>query len=188
MAADHGSPLSCPRFDEGWEMYEWYYKRDPEELRKLKITDLGWIDWYEDGYSGRHLESESDQADLKYLLSKRPVKSKYNGNGGDGQENRKDYRLGHEPAIQRRWRDIKNTIIIDRISGLSRPAEGLATDDERTTYEFYRGIEKRFPGTLTDNDWEEIKKYEGKREWEFVFSEHEIRRLRRTIVEQRDSE
>jgi hypothetical protein len=176
IAADHGSPLSCPRFDAGWEMYEWYYKNDP---KKFNITDLGWIDWHEDGYSGRHFESESAQADFKYLLSKRPVKSEDDGNGGDGQEDRKDYRLGHDPAILKRWRDIKNTIIVDPISSLSRPAEGLPPDDERTTYEFYRGIENRFPGTLTERDWDEVKKYEASREWEFVFKEYEIYCLRR---------
>jgi hypothetical protein len=176
MAADSGSPLSCPSFQSGWEMYEWYFIKDPD---KHRIADLGWFDWYEEGYMGRNLETESGQAYLKYLSPYRPVKSERDGNGGDGQEDRKDYRLGHDPAIQRRWRDMKNTIIVDPISNLSRPAEGLPPDNERTTYEFYRGIENRFPGTLTERDWDEVKKYEASREWELVFKEYEIYRLRR---------
>lgn len=180
MAADHGSPLSCPIFDHAFEMYEWFYKNNPE---KLNIADLGWIDWFEDGYMGRHLESESEQSNLKYLLCVYRLKINYDGDGGGGQESRKDYRLGLDPVVEKRWRDIKNTIIVDPISGLSGPAKGLPPDNERTKYGFYRGIERRFPGTLTDSDWEEVKKYEGSREWELIFSKYEIYHLPRTIGE-----
>ena len=179
MAADNGSSLSSPKFKESFEMYEWYYIND---LEKYNIADLGWIDWHEDGYLGRHFESESSQENFRYLLAKRSVKSGHDENDGDGQENRKDYRLGHDPAIERRWTDIKNTLIVDPISGLSRSSEISEFPDERTRYEFYRGIEKRFPGTLTDADWEEVKKYEATREWEFIFHEMEIYRLNRTIA------
>jgi putative transposase len=178
MAADHGSsPLSCPRFKNSYEMYEWFFTND---LEKYKIVDLGWIDWFEDGYSYKGLyENESGQSYLKYLRSNHPIKSEHNGNDPS---NWKDYSLGHDPAIERRWKHIKNTIIVDPISGLSRPAEEPQFQNERTGYEFYRGIEKRFPGTLTGADWEEIKKYEATREWDLCFFEREIDRLRRTVV------
>jgi hypothetical protein len=173
MAADHGSPLSCPYLKETWEIYEWYFVQDPE---KLNIADLGFIDWYEDSYMGKDLQGESWQSYLKHLLAKRPGGSEDNGNDMD----REDYRLGHDPAIERRWKQMKDTIIVDPESGLSRPAE--EPPDEHIKYEFYRGIENRFPGTLTDRDWDEVKKYEANRNWEFVFKESEIYRLRRTVV------
>ena len=177
MAADHGSPLSCPWLKEHWEMYEWYFKNDPIGYN---IADLGFIDWHEDGYFFKGLyKGESGQLSLKYMRSRHPIKSEHNG---EGQENREDYSLGHDPAILKRWGDIKNTIIVDPISGLSRPAEEPPFEDERTRYEFYRGIENRFPGTLTERDWDEVKKYEASRNWEFVFKEEGIYRLRRAIV------
>lgn len=181
MAADRGSPLSCPMFKSNWEIYEWYFVQDPE---KLNIADLGHIDWLEDGYSGKHLSDKSGQSRLKYMLPKRPGKSDSNGDGEDGQENREDFRLGSDPAIERRWKNIKNSIIIDPTSNLSHPAGGLTADDKQIWYEFCRGIEKRFPGTLNDADWQEIAKYETTREWELVFHEYEIYRLTRTINEQ----
>lgn len=162
-------------------MYDWYLVHDPE---KYNFADLAWIDWYEDSFWGEKLEEESWQSYLRSCLDKRPGKSEQDGDGGDGQQNRKDYRLSHDPAIEKRWSDMKNTIALDPISGLSRPFEGFPTDDEQTRYRFYRGIEKRFPGTLTDGDWEEVKKYEETREWEYLFSECGIRRLTRTTTEQ----
>jgi hypothetical protein len=155
-------------------MYEWYFKNDPIGYN---IADLGFIDWFEDGYFFKGLyKGKSGQSSLKYLHSQHPIKSEHNG---EGQENREDYSLGHDPAIERRWKQMKNTIITDPISGLSRPAEEPPFEDERTRYEFYRGIENRFPGTLTDRDWDEVKKYEASRQWEFVFKEEGIYRLRR---------
>ncbi len=182
MMVDHGSPLSCPWFKDHWEMYEWYFKNDPIGYN---IADLSFIDWFEDGHFFKIYKTESGQSSLKYLRSEHPIKSE---NNGEGQENREDYNLSHDPAIKRRWKQLKNTIIVDPISCLSRPAEEPPFKDERIRYEFYRGIENRFPGTLTDRDWEEAKKYEATREWEFVFKEYGIRHLMRTIGEQADRE
>jgi len=176
MAADHGSHLSCPRLGEGYDMYNWYYMND---IKKYNITDLGWIDWYEDGYMGKCLKDESWQANLRYQLSDRSVKLECDADGENGQDERKDYRLGCDPLVERRWREVKNSIIVDPASGLSRPDEEIAPDDERTWYGFYRGIERRFPGTLTDGDWKEVKKHEGSREWELVYHEYECFRLNR---------
>jgi putative transposase len=169
MAADHGLPFSCPWFKEDWEMYEWFYVNDP---KKFNITDLCFIDWHEDGRFFQNLyKYESGQSSLKYLLSKRL------GVDFHECEERSDYSLGCDPIIMKKWEEIKDSIIVDPISGLSRPAEGLQIDNEMIAYEFYRGIEKRFPGTLNDKDWEEIRKYELTREWEFHFKEEGIHRL-----------
>jgi putative transposase len=180
MAADMGSPLSCPLFKSNWEMYDWYFVQNPE---KFNVADLGHIDWLEDGYFGKHLSEKSGQSRLKYMLCKRPGESNPDGDDEDGQGKREDYRLGCDPAIENRWREIKSFITVDPISGLSHPAGGLPEDDERTWYEFCRGIEKRFPGTLNDADWKKIAQYEATREWEFIFHEYEIYRLDRPITE-----
>jgi putative transposase len=45
MAADHGSPLSCPWFADRWhEQYEWYVSNNP---KNFNADDLDWIRWYE---------------------------------------------------------------------------------------------------------------------------------------------
>lgn len=177
VTADPDSALSCAWFGSQWEMYEWYYKRDPAAHN---IADLGQIDWLEDGYFGRHYGSGSSQRHFKYLLSQRPGEAEYDA---ENEEDGRDYRLGRDPAIEERWREIKNGITIDSISGLSSPAGGLPGDNEELRYRFYRGIENRFPGTLTDSDWGEVKKYQGTRDWERMHHEMEIPRLTRALNE-----
>jgi hypothetical protein len=176
---DDVSVLSCPVFKYAYEMYEWFYLEDPKGIKK--IIDLTWIDWYEDSYWGKNLKSESDQNQLKFLLSKRRAKLENVPYSGDLQEERTDYRLGCDPVIEAHWREIKNNTVVDPISGLSRLIDQSEFPSERTEYEFYRGIEKRLPGTLTDTDWRRIEEYQTTREWERIFHEMEIYRLYRTV-------
>jgi hypothetical protein len=184
IGSDSDSPLSGSHFKEGYERYDWYFVQDPDELN---IADLGWIDWYEEGYFGKDLEIESYQSYLKNLLSKRPAIPEKQRNGGSCQQDRKDYRLGNDPAIERKWKSIKDSIIIDPISNLSRPAEEFPNEDGSWRYKFYRGIEKRFPGTLSDGDWREIKKYQMGRDWERFYKEFEIYPLTRMESESGDA-
>ncbi len=174
MAADHGSPLSCPWLEEDFEMYDWFYLQDPE---KLNFADLGWIDWYEDSYMGRYFKPEMGQgADLRFLLCKRLGKSYYDE---DPALNREDYRLGRDPAIVSRWQGMRDALAANPDLGPCRPVGDPESFDELKEYELYRGVEKRFPGTLNEAQWRRVEEYQATREWERLFKEYEIRHMSR---------
>lgn len=165
MMADHGSPLSCPYFKEGYEMFDWYCAHDPEEFN---IADLIWIDQFYDStlYEVMY-RYESAQFQLRSLWSKRPIRSK-----GSEDETLVFDAITQDTGVESRWCRFKKAIIVDQISGLSRPVQGEDPLFERDLmrYGFYRGIERRFPGTLTEADWEEVKKYEGSADWRLFYS------------------
>lgn len=180
MAADHGSPLSCPWFKEKWEIFEWYCQNDPE---KFNIEDLIWIDSFYDStlYEACYRE-ESGQNCLERLFSKRLIKPEASEDGMPICQG-----ITKDAAVENRWRRIKRAIIVDQISGLSHPdhdEEPVFKDEWNWfRYGFYRGIEKRFPGTLNEADWEEVKKYEAGDGWKFHYSECRNPRLRRALAD-----
>jgi putative transposase len=62
-------------------------------------------------------------------------------------------------------------IIVDPRSGLSKPANGKPFESRLERYEWYRTIEKKYPGTLNDSDWQEIEEFETTEEdWKRFFS------------------
>ncbi|MBM4277278.1 MAG: DDE-type integrase/transposase/recombinase [Deltaproteobacteria bacterium] len=57
------------------------------------------------------------------------------------------------------------TLSVDPRTNLSRPGDGTIFRDDFEYYEWYRGINERFPGILTNEDWKKIEKYEATEEW-----------------------
>lgn len=180
MASDHGSPLSCAYFEEIWDMYEWYCKNEPE---KFNISDLCWIDWFIDSDFYRNIyDNEAEQRRLAKLRTERPVKTKEVEDKTliPPDENYND--ISRDAAVESRWRRMKEAITVNQTSGLSCPNNEYQLPDEYTRYAWYRGIERRFPGILTDADWKEVKKYEGGHEWAFHFSDRRNPRLWRQFI------
>ena len=66
MAADHGSPLSCPWFSDRWyEQYEWYQGQNPEDFND---DDLDWVRWYETTTQWKSIYgNESGQRRLSHI-------------------------------------------------------------------------------------------------------------------------
>ena len=197
MAADHGSRLSCPNFKSDWEQFEWYIRNNP---KSYNIADLIRIDSFIDSTLHKNIyENESGKSTLENLRSKRFVES---GQTEDeisvpydqNDQNVETYNdVSGDPAIENRWIHLKKAITIDPISGLSHPGNGTLLRDESDRYGWYRGIERRFPGTLTDVDWREVKKYEESEEWKLWFgycglrNPHLRSRLTRTDYEEEES-
>jgi hypothetical protein len=69
MAADHGSPLSCPWFADRWyEQYEWYVGNDP---KNFNADDIDWIRWYETTTQWKSIyDTESGQRRLSHIKFK----------------------------------------------------------------------------------------------------------------------
>ncbi len=163
MAADHGSPLSCPWFKEDFETFEWYCTNDP---RKFNIADLAWIDCYNESELYKECYMDESGRRLGYLLSKRPVLP----------ENLEDKPLTHhkvtqDPAVEAQWVSIRETIFVDQTSRLTLPSQdkNLVSRDGWVRYGFYRGIEKRFPGTLAETDWTKVEEYEAENDWKLFY-------------------
>ncbi len=116
---------------------------------EYNIADLGCIDWFEDGYFFKIYRNRIGAIIFKIFAFRTSDKIR----DMKRREAKKIGRIIVSVTIQPLRGDgssMKNTIIVDPISGLSRPAEEPPFKDERIRYEFYRGIENRFPGTLTD--------------------------------------
>lgn len=178
LAADHGSPLSGPYFREAWERYEWYLKNDS---KTYNLADLVWIDWFIDS-DFYHQIYEDNASHLELLKSRHPEETEQPLNGNNQED--KNYRnLTGDATIEIHWRRMKNSIIVDPVSGLSRSRDWTALPEQIDIYGWYRGIEQRFRGTLTEVDWEEVKKCEATNKWwKIYYSENKHPHLEKEMI------
>lgn len=174
MAVDHGQPFSGPFFREWRERFDYFMQQDPE---KLNIADLCWMGERMDDHEFWNIMGpDTAKNNWEWLRSKRPAKvAQSEGETASvhnygGQEKKEDGDV--DEALENRWHQIKKGLIVDPDTGLSEPAidAKVLTECEWVRYMFYREIEKRFLGTLTDADWKWIEKYEAGKDWEFLYS------------------
>lgn len=72
------------------------------------------------------------------------------------------------------------TPVIDPRTNLSRPGDSTVFRDDFEYYEWYRKINERFPGKLTNEDWKKIEGYEASEEWRDFYGRRGIPRMVRS--------
>ncbi|MFB3887618.1 MAG: Mu transposase C-terminal domain-containing protein [Thermodesulfobacteriota bacterium] len=65
-------------------------------------------------------------------------------------------------------------LFIDPRTNLNRPSDGTVFKNEFEYYEWYRAINEKFPGILTDEDWKKIERYEATEEWRDFYGKRGI--------------